>query len=209
MASDLEIDGLVKQKDALEALMMKNPAMEKKVQKLIRKVLTTARRAVANSAKGTMKTDPRNAYKAVKSAVYRKILGGNVSLLNKRNGKFDSYEPPRTLQAGQRGGNRRPRSQDTDRRMHYKGEYRGFILRFLNNGTQGRVIRFTGDPHRSKVKRGSQGGNLRKYGKTTNTGRRGSIRPRNFFSETSHTAMEQAAQQLSSLIDNLIKNETK
>lgn len=209
MASDLQIDGLLQEKQALESLMMKNPAMEKKVQKLIRKVLTTAKRAVTNGAKSKMKADPRHAYKAVKSAVYRRILGGNVSLLDKRNGKFDSYEPPRTLQAGQRGGNRRPRSQDTDRRMHYRGEYRGFILRFLNSGTQGRVIKFNSDPHRSKVKRGSQGGNLKKYGKTTNTGRRGSIGARGFFSQTSHTAMQQAAEQLSVLIDNLIKNETK
>ena len=72
------------------------------MQGLIRKVLLAARRTIAKDAKGVMKSDPRKAYKAVKSAVYRQILGGSVSILNKRGTKFDSYEPPRTLQPGQR-----------------------------------------------------------------------------------------------------------
>jgi hypothetical protein len=204
-----EVDGLVKQKEALESLMMSNPAMEKKVQGLIRKVLLAARRTVANSAKEAMKTDPRKAYQAVKTAVYRQILGGNVSILNKRGTKFDNYELPRTLQPHQRGGNRRTRSDRSDKLMHYAGQSRAFVLRFLSSGTQGRVINFTSDPRRSKVNRGSQGGNLQKYGKTVNTGRRGSIRPRNFFANSSHTALMKAADQLTALIDDLIKKEIK
>jgi hypothetical protein len=209
MNDNIEVDGYVQQREALESLLMSNPAMEKKVQGLIRKVLLVARRTIANDAKDAMKSDPRKAYKAVKTAVYRQILGGSVSLYNKRRGKFDSYEPPRTLKAGQRGGNRRTRSQRTDNVMHYAGESRAFILRFLNQGTNGRVIEFHSDPHRSQVKRGSQGGDVSKYGKTTNTGARGHIAPRNFFSTSSHTAMQKAASELTQLIDELIKNEMK
>ena len=209
MAENIEIDGIVKQRQELEALMMSNPQMEKKVQGLIRKVLLEARRVVAKEAQGAMKSDPRQAYKAVKSAVYRQILGGSVSILNKRRGKFDGYEPPRTLQPGQRGGNRRPRSQRTDNLMHYAGDSRAFVLRFLNAGTQGRAISFASDPHRAQVRRGSQGGDVSKYGKTNNTGRRGNIRPRNFFGTSSHTAMQQAASELTRLIDDLIKQEMK
>lgn len=206
-----EVDGLVKQKEALESLMMSNPAMEKKVQGLIRKVLMAARREVAKAAQqpSVMKSDPRKAYKAVKTAVYRQILGGSVSILNKRGVKFDNYEPPRTLQAGQRGGNRRQRSSRSNNLLHYAGDSRAFVLRFLNAGTQGRVIQFYSDSHRSQVKRGSQGGDVNKYGKTTNTGRRGSIRARNFFATSSHTAMMKAAEQLTILIDDMIKNEIK
>ena len=91
--------------------------------------------------------------------------------------------------------------------MHYAGESRAFVLRFLNAGTQGRAIRFTIDPHRSKVNKGSQGGNLRKYGKTVNTGARGNIAPRNFFGNSSHRAIQKAADQLSQLIDDMIKQE--
>ena len=206
-----EVDGLVKQQKELESLMMSNPAMEKRVQKLIRKVLMAARREVAKAAghPSVMKSDPRQAYKAVKTAVYRQILGGSVSILNKRGTKFDNYEPPRTLQPGQRGGNRRERSDRSNKLLHYTGSSRAFVLRFLNAGTQGHAIRFVTDPHRPKVKRGSQGGNLQKYGKTTNTGRRGNIAPRNFFSTSSHTAMMKAAEQLRTLIDDLIKEEMK
>ena len=209
MADNLEIDGLVKQKEELESLMMSNPAMEKKVQGLIRKVLLAARKVVADSAKSQMQSDPRKAYKAVKTAVYRQILGGSVSILNKRGTKFDNYEPPRTLQPGQRGGNRRARSERSNRLLHYAGDSRAFVLRFLNAGTQGRTIEFVSDPRRSKVNRGSQGGNIEKYGKTTNTGRRGSIAPRNFFGSSSHTAMIKAADQLSTLIDDMIKKELR
>lgn len=93
--------------------------------------------------------------------------------------------------------------------MSYDGSDRAFILRFLNQGTNGRVIEFHSDSHRSQVKRGSQGGDVSKYGKTTNTGSRGRIAPRNFFSTSSHTAMMKAAEQLTILIDDMIKNEIK
>ena len=208
MADNFEIDGFVKQREELERLMMSNPEMEKRVQKLIRKVLMQARSEIGKGIKFD-KGDPRQAYKAVKTAVYRQILGGSVSILRKRRAgtQFSAYEPPRTLRPGQRGGNRRPRSQRTDDLMKYAGPDRAFVLRFLNAGTQGRVIKFNYDEAREDVHRGSQGGNLKKYGKTINTGARGNIAPRNFFANSSHSAMQKAADQLTKLIDDMIKEE--
>jgi hypothetical protein len=87
------------------------------------------------------------------------------------------------------------------------GSDRGFVLRWLEGGANGRVIEFRSDPHREKVKRGSQGGDLKKYGKTTNTGTRGNIAPRNFFGTSSQTAMRNAAEQLTQLIDKMIKEQ--
>ena len=183
MEGNVQIDGLVKQRQELEQLMMSNPAMEKRVQGLIRKVLLEARRTISNQAKTDIKTDPRKAYKAVKTAVYKRILGGSVSILNKkRAGATSLYEPPRTLQAGQRGGNRRSRSMRTEQVMSYQGADRGFILRFLNAGTDQRQTRF---------------------------GNRGSISPRNFFANSSQPAMQKAAEQLGTLIDEMIKNEIR
>lgn len=204
-----EIEGFVEQQKALEALLMKNPAMEKKVQSLIRKVLSVARRDIGNAAGDAMESDPRKAYKAVKTAVYRQILGGNVSLYQKRHASKSggTYEPQHTLQEGQRGGNRRPRSERTKKLQSYMGSDRGFILRFLEGGVNSRGIAFTYDSHRAKVKRGSQGGDLHKYGKTINTGRRGNISPRNFFGTSSQQAMQKAADQLTQLINELIKQE--
>ena len=186
MENNVQVDGLVEQREELERLMMSNPQMEKKVQGLIRKVLMQVRKAVAAAAQqpNVMKSDPRQAYKAVKTAVYRQILGGSVSILSKRKRgtQFSAYEPPRKLRPGQRGGNRLPRSQRSWDLIHYAGSDRGFVLRFLNAGTSQR---------------------------TTKYGYRGSISARNFFGNRSQQEMENAAGNLSRLIDELIKQELK
>ena len=205
--SSFDVDGLVQQRKELDRLLMGNPQMEKRVQKLIRKVLMQVRRAIQSNIQ-FKHGDPRQAYKAVRTTLYRRILGGNVNILNKRRaGASGSYEPQRTLRPGQRGGNRRSRSQRTRALQGYQGSDRGFILRFLNAGTQGRAIDFTVDPKREYVHRGSQGGSLKKYGKTINTGYRGNIAPRNFFGQRSHTEMEAAAANLEKMIDDMIKEE--
>lgn len=204
-----EVDGLVQQRKELESLLMSNPAMEKKVQKLIRKVLTAVRKSVGNAARqpNVMKSDPRQAYKAVKTTVYRQILGGSVSILRKKraSGGGGNYEPPH--HPSRRGGNRRERSPRTIDLQSYWGSDRGFILRFLEAGTQGRAIRFKIDSRREQVHRGSRGGNVQKYGKTINTGYRGNIRVRNFFGRSSQQEMERAGENLTRYIDDLIKEE--
>lgn len=196
-----EVDGLVKTRKELEALLMSNPEMEKKVQGLIRKVLMQARKQIGEAASHAMKEDPRQAYKAVKTAVYRQILGGNASIYRKKRASKSggSYEPERTLRPGQRGGNRKPRSGRTQQLQSYMGSDRGFILRFLEAGTPGnRNLRsFTHDENRK----------VDKWNKHPNTGYRGHIAPRNFFGTSSHQAMAKAAEQLTQLIDELIKKE--
>lgn len=185
-----EVDGLVKQREELETLMMRNPDMEKRVQKLVRQVLLQARKVISGDIKTAIKSDPRQAYKAVKTAVYRQVLGGSVSILNKRRaGAMRLYVPPRKNRPPHaRGGNRMTRSQRTEDVMSYQGADRAFILRFLNAGTQDRTT-------------GSRGGRI--------TANRGRIAPRNFFSTSGHRAMQKAAAQLTNLIDELIKKEMK
>ena len=185
-----EVDGIVRQKQELESLLMSNPEMEKKVQGLIRKVLLQARKQISGDIHGVIKNDPRQAYKAVKSAVYRRILGGNVSILNKRKAGKRGPVPPVVHQletrvnskGNHRGGNRMPRSRRTEDLLTYQGADRGFILRFLNAGTADRESRI---------------------------GNRGSIAARSFFATSSQKAMEQAASQLEILIEELIKKEIK
>lgn len=180
MDSNLEIDGFVEARKELEQLMFKNPEMEKKVQGLIRKVLSKARSQMTAAARSAMDSDPRDAYKAVRTMVYRQILGGNINILNKKKAgsSRSSYEPKRTLRPGQVGGNRRLRSQRTEQVDGYMGSDRGFILRFVNAGTAQRSTRY---------------------------GNRGAIRARNWFGNTSQRAMQEAAAQFSTLIDQLIK----
>lgn len=207
-----EVEGFVEQRKELDGLLMSNPAMEKKVQGLIRKVLSVVRRNMGRAAKDEMKSDPRMAYKAVRSIVYKRILGGNVNILKKKKASGGGgYTPTRTLRTGQRGGNRRLRSERTKLLESYYGSDRGFVLRFLNQGTPGnRDLRsFRYDEKRVHVHRGSQGGDLKKYGKSINTGYRGHISARNFFGSRSQHEMEQAAENLTKYIDELIKQELK
>ena len=178
-----EVDGFVKQRKELEQLLMKNPAMEKKVQALIRKVLMEVRRNLGKTAQGTMMSDPRQTYKAVKTAVYKRILGGSVSILDKRKaGAPGNYQKPRKIREGQRGGNRITRSERTANLEGYQGADRGFILRFLNAGTDVRTSRY---------------------------GNRGAILARNWFGPRSQQEMENAARNLQTMIDELIKKELR
>lgn len=189
ISGQFEVDGIVKQREELEQLLSSNPQMEKRLQKVIRKVLMEVRKEVQKSI--TFKHgDPRQAYKAVKTAVYRQVLGGSVSILNKRraSGKKSGYEPPSKLRPHQRGGNRVPRGSRTQQVMDYDGADRAFILRFLNAGTDIRTA-------------GTRGGRL--------SGNRGRIAPRNFFAASSHSAMRAAAAHLQQLIDDIIKQELK
>ena len=211
ITTSFETEGFVEQRKELEALLMKNPAIEKKVQGLIRKVLAEARKSMTAEARHAMDSDPRQASRAIRTMVYKRILGGNINILRKkRAGKGGGgYTPTRTLRTGQRGGNRRDRSERTKNLESYYGSDRGFVLRFLNSGTHDRFVPFHADEDREHVHRGSRGGNLQKYGKTINTGRRGHISARDWFGNRGQKEMENAANNLGKLIDELIETELK
>jgi hypothetical protein len=148
-----------------------------------------------------MESDPRNAYKAVRFAVYKRLFGGQVNILqSRRAGVMRLYEPQRTLDPGKRGGNRRQRSQRTTNLMSYNGVDRGFILRWLNGGmnrTHPRTIRFTENPNRK----------VDKWNKHPNTGYRGAIAARNWFGNASLMELRTVASEMQQLIDKIIKDE--
>jgi hypothetical protein len=207
------VEGLTELAKKLDQLQVNNPEMEKKIQKIIAKGLQMVRKNVSDAMRAKMDSDPREAYKAVRRTVYRRILGGNVNILqNKRAGDRSTYQPTRTMKSGQRGGNRRLRSERTLALESYSGRDRGFILRFLEGGARkggGRRQErgFRNDPHRDQVKRGSQGGDISKYGKTTNTGSRGSISARHVFSGVAEHGMSNAIAFIEREIDKLIQQE--
>lgn len=189
ISNNFVVEGLVEQMQQLDALLASNPEMEKRMQNVIRKVMLKAQSEMRKDIHADLNNDPRDAYMAVRKAVYRRILGGNINILSKRRrGTPTSYTPTRTLKSGQRGGNRRLRSERTMRMDSYSADDRGFILRFLNGGARKgggnrRMGNFASDEHRAQVNRGSQGGDLSKYGSLSrvNTGNRGAISPRNIF----------------------------
>ena len=185
---NMEVTGLDELSKKLDRLQARDSQMEQRITKIIREAIKAARSMVTQDAKGAVGNDPRHAYKAVRSMVYKRILGGNISILQKRkagSGK-SGYEPPRTLRPGQRGGNRVPRSTRTQQMMDYEGSDRGFILRFLNSGTGQRTA-------------GTRNGRLH--------GNRGSIAARNWFPSSGQRAMNAAAQYIIDEIDRLIAEE--
>ena len=178
----LEFDNTatVRQKAALEAMLVSNPDTAAAMRKLISAEVSKARAAVAQAASGALKNDPREAWKAVRRSVYKSILGGQVNILNQKGAASGSngYRPARKLDSNphQRGGNRRKRSAETDRIDGYVGKDRGFILRFVNSGA--------GNPERQ-----------------TRYGRRGTIAARNWFEGIGQRELEAAAERLAAEID--------
>lgn len=191
-----------KTSEALAAMMVNKPETRKRIQKIIRAELRDAVKGLKKDAREAMKEDPRKAYLAVRSTVYRRILGGNLNILaSRRAGQRAVLIRERTLQPHQRGGNRRPIGAKTDNMSTYYGKDRGFVLRWLDAGVNNRKIEFKSDARRNSVNRGSQGGDLSKYGQTINTGRRGNIAPRGWFSSAAPQALTEVSGHLETIID--------
>ena len=188
---------IVEQQKILEQALSTNPKTQKVLQKLIRKVIMEARAMVVSAASRQIKNDPRGAAHAVRTSVYKKILGANINLFSSRKAHGqNSYEPPRKGVSG-RGGNRRTRSPRTRQIMGYAPLDRGFILRWINDGTPGaRNIEFTSNDRRK----------VDKWNKHPNTGNRGNIAARNFFRGAGERALAQAADNLANLIDTELEN---
>ena len=194
----LEINDAVvlEQKQVLEQALSTNPKTQKALQKLIRRVIKEARAKVVSAASDKIKNDPRGAARAVRTAVYKRILGANINIYNSRKAHGStSYEPPRKGVSG-RGGNRRTRSTRTAKIMSYDALDRGFILRFINSGVNDRHIEFTEQ----------EGRKVDKWNKHPNTGNRGSISARNFFRGAGERALVQATDALANHIDTELEN---
>lgn len=182
----------------LEAALSTNPKTQAVLRKTIRKYIMEARQQVINNIKFN-NGDPRQSRQAVRTAVYKKVLGANLNILNGRQARHgSSYEPPRKVYPGMKGhhgGNRRIRSQRTQDMMTLDPKDRGFILRFVNSGTN---PRYANGRNVTGNKR-----NLRNFFALQEEGDyyRGSIAPRNFFKNTGNRALAQMADNLSTAIE--------
>jgi hypothetical protein len=177
MATQIQIENNIH----LERLLISHPEMEKKVRKIVRQVLKGAQASVAQAAD---LQSTKQAAMAVRKAVYKKLLGGNINILDSR-GKAGTRAPlppesPRK-KSHHRGGNRMPRTRRTEDLLTYAGKDRAFILRFLNSGT----------PKRS----------------TNGVRNVGQIAARGWFDNASHKAIQHAAEQFDILLEQLIKQE--
>ena len=206
MSQPVEIQGIEERIKKFGEAATSNPMMQKRITEIIRQMLAKVRNSLQGQARGGlgMQSDPRKTYKAVRMAVYRKIYGGQVNILQSRKaGATRLYAPP-SKRVSNIGGNRRARSQRTTDIMSYSGKDRGFILRFLNQGTNDRKIRFKTDSSREHINRGARGGNTSLYGQTTNTGSRGHIVGRDWFGNASLKELENAANIIDQMLNDLI-----
>lgn len=193
----IEIEGLDEQVKQLRRMMSEDPYFRRRVNAVIKTVLSEARREVTQHAQGAMDSDPRHAYKAVRTAVYRRILGGNLNILQKRKaGAPGNYQKPRKG-LPLRGGNRWGRSERTKQLEGYEGADRGFILRFINAGASNRAIRSYTDSSGTRH-------DLLTHAKG---GSRGNISARNWFGQASQQALESASASMQDFIDQIINEE--
>ena len=202
-SATIEIKGLDERIKQLGEASTKNPMMRKRINEVIRAMMKDVRKRLQNDAQSglQMKEDPRKAYKAIKMAVYRKIFGGNVSILSPRKaGNMRLYEPPRRGTKDQygRGGNRMKRSDRTTDMMSYQGGDRWMVLQWLNNGTR---ERFSGSGRNGKTE-----AQYRAFvERTGGRGKRGSIAARNWFGPRSYQELQAAAANIDAMIDNILQ----
>ena len=201
----ITITGLDELDKKIKQLSTDNPGFEKRLRGVIRKVLGEVRAALQKDAQSglQMQSDPRKAYKAVRYAVYKRVLGGQVNILQSRKaGAMSLYEPERkgTSDPKGRGGNRVTRTKRTEDIMSYQGKDRGFILRFLNQGTGDRAIHSMGN-------RALQTGSVSILKTKSLGGNRGSISARNWFGPRSQAELERAAANIQAIIDKVINDE--
>lgn len=206
MAQDaFTIEGYEEQMKQLKSMMSDDPTFRRRINGVIKKVLNEARKQISQQAKDVVKNDPRSAYKAVRSAVYKRILGGQVNILQKRKaGTPTDYQKPRKG-LPKRGGNRWGRSQRTKDLEGYEGMDRGFVLRFINAGTDDREIRSYTD--KDGTRHDLRSGGIRNMKTKSIGGNRGSIAARNWFGSASQIALQQASAEMQELIDRIIANE--
>lgn len=197
-----EIDNTVWIEDqrTLEAAMSTDPKVQKMLREFVRKSILEARRAVAMNIKFA-NGDPRNTRQAINMSVYRKVLGGNINILDsrKKSGGKNAYQAPKPPKRFGRGGNRMARSLRTRQILDYPPFDREFIMRFVDSGTKQRFVGFRNERKANKSRyidtrqRWAAGG-----GKT---GNRGAIASRGFFSRYGERAMQMAAEKLAQLIE--------
>lgn len=156
--------------EQLDRLLTEKPYMKKFLRKITSSALAKGRSSFSKASRTMLSNDPRQAYRAVRYSVYKSIVGGQINILNKRRAGNTRVRLNSTSilehDPHHRGGNRIKRSANTERIDSYFGPDRGFILRFVNNGTNARISRY---------------------------GNRGSIGTNNWFAQNSKEIMEQVS----------------
>ena len=177
----------------LDRLLMTNPDTEKEVRRLVATVLQAAEKEVESAAARAMKNgDYRNTALSVRHSIYRRILGGNVNILS--GGRGRGTKPPQVPNSN------RGRLARTTEMLGYKD--RSFILRWLDEGTNGRTIEYM-NGHRMLRTSTSERPKNRYYRFPNSLGARGKLTATHFFGPSAKAAIQKAADELVVLLNQM------
>lgn len=197
MAGKKYIDFRVTSNYNLEELLSTNPVMREKLEHAIRVVMWDARDKASEGLKQYMRDSAHDAHKAIRNIVYKKVIGGELNILNVK----------RALRQGKVSPSWRGRTADTSRILSYTGIDRGFILRFVNDSTNERWTKNM-DGHPMYRKDVSERPRSRKYVYPHQLGGRGGAARRNgntigMFEKEGTKAMAAAAMELQELVEKI------
>lgn len=159
-------EAVARLKEQLAAIDIEKVDKDKTLKKTVKSELNTVKKTVQQAAKTAIPNDHAGAWKGVKGMAYKKVTGGNVSILQMKGGvtlNMSIYNRPHT----------RYTSDRTRKLQSYWGASRNFILRFINQGTVTRTAN-------------GKGGN----------GNRGMITAKRWFRPAAETAMNNAADRI-------------
>lgn len=183
-------------KKHIEAYLTENPEVKKALQELISTEIAKARGRLAADMKKDMPGSTHESWRSVRRVVYEKVFGGNLNILNMKRGtaKWSVRQKVRKVDQNPHmwGGNRRKRSGRTIQMDGYEGKARGFILRWVNDGTKQRFI-----GGRNTYKTNIEYLNRIKVG----TGNRGRITARYLFGKYADRELNEAAKVIADMID--------
>lgn len=149
---------------------------KKYLKRLMREPIAQAKKEVQRAAKGAMRTDPRQAHKAVRGYVWKRgDIGMSLSLMGNVKTQRKAPQPARKI--------KRFKSERSKMFDEQWGAARGFVLRVVNQG-RGEI--------QAKMPSGK-------------TARRGRIPATHFFAPAAGHAMDKAVEEVSRRISILIK----
>ena len=171
-----------------DRLKYENIVKDADIRKVFAKVAKPVKRTVQVGAKASMKSDRRNASKAVRIITLKKGKGVVVGLLNPRKAGNAMGIPERPT--GGKSGIRRHRNRSarTNQVDGYRGADRAWLLRMVNQGTTDRFA-------------GTRDGAIRRA-------YRGQLTKRPFF-DRAEPAMKQASRSLATELGNIIAKKAK
>lgn len=118
----------------LTYLETKNVMKKGTITRQVRQSIGKVRKAVSQSFMASVNSDPRMTRRAVQQTIYKRVIGGNVNILNPTKREHKTI----TVRYAKGGKSGRPRhrsvSQRTQQINSYYGKDRAFLIRMINTG---------------------------------------------------------------------------